>query len=80
MDEQPRRHRYLVALVWFPLALVIGVPVVILLGLSFYVRAAATALAALFRFVTGRKAPPEAPTQAPHLFELGVPSEKQQPG
>src|SRR5437588_10990642 len=47
MDEQPRHYQHLLALLWLPAALVLVVPVVILLGMSLYVRATVTALASL---------------------------------
>jgi hypothetical protein len=78
MDEQPRRYRHLLALLWFPLALLLVIPAVLLLGLSLYVRAVAIALANLIRYVFGVKTPP-AGTQSPHppfLFEIGVLSKK----
>ena len=69
MDEKPQRFRRLLALVWLPLALLIVVPVVVLLGLSYYVRAIVLGVFGLVRLLFGYKdpIPPAAPMQPPHF-------------
>ena len=80
MDENSRHYRNWLALLWLPLALLIMVPVVILLGLSFYVRAAVTSLAMLIRYLLGYKTsiPSGGPMQPPHVFEVPVPAKKKE--
>jgi hypothetical protein len=74
MDEKPRLWRYLlIVLSLFP-ALLLLVAAVVLLGLSYYVRAAVVALAGLFRILLGRKQSVPAATQPPHLFPAEVPT------
>jgi hypothetical protein len=74
MEEQRRPYRTLLALVGLPLALVIVVPVVVLLGLSFYLRVAFLALVYCVRYLLGHKAAPADVTsvQPPHCLELPV--------
>jgi hypothetical protein len=72
--------RALLAAASLTLALVIAIPVIIVVGLSYYVRAAAMALVDLIRRLLGHKPPPEtAPVRSPHLFEAGTPAEKREP-
>ena len=73
MDEKPR--------LWLsadrgvdPPALLLLIATVILLGLSYYIRAAVMALAGLFRFLLGRKPSPPVSTQPPHVFTAVVPA------
>jgi hypothetical protein len=76
MDEQPRQ--YLLALVWLPVAILMVVPIVILLGVSVYLRAAAIGLFGLARLLLGRK--PAIPnawvTQPPHFLKTTAPVPK----
>jgi hypothetical protein len=80
MDEQPRRYRNLLALLWLPLALAIVVPAVVLLGLSFYVRTAAMALAGLIKYLFGYKSRSQGgqTLQPPHKIDAGVPAKEKQ--
>jgi hypothetical protein len=80
VDEQPRRYRNMLALLWLPLALVILVPAVILLGLSYYVRAVVVVLGGLVRWLLGyrRPPPPAASVQPPHLIETVIAAKKLQ--
>jgi len=70
MDERPRRLSNLLALLWLPLALAILAPVLVVLALSFYLRAAASGLASLARYLSGRPAPPMPATQRPHFIDV----------
>ena len=73
MDRQRPRYRILLALLWLPLAFAILIPAIILLGLSFYIRAVMAGLAALGRSLLRVKRPsPSAATQAPHLIEIAT--------
>jgi hypothetical protein len=74
MAGQRPRYWDLLAFVWLALALLLIVPLVILLGLSYYLRAAALAVASLFRSLLGHKPSLSSPvpTQGPHRFEVGV--------
>jgi hypothetical protein len=79
MDERPKNIWRWFALAWLPLALILLVPVVIVLGVSFYVRAAAVGIYGLIRSLLGFKpALPVAATQPPHLFEIPAAEKKLQ--
>jgi hypothetical protein len=65
-------YRKLLALVSLPLAVAIVIPVIVVLGLSYYVRAAVIGLIGIVRHFLGYKPPAEtAPVQPPHVFEAG---------
>ena len=72
MDEQPRRSRFLPALLWLPLALILVVPAVVLLAIAFYVRAAVSGVASLVRYLWGFKPVTGTSTQRPHLLKISV--------
>jgi hypothetical protein len=71
--------RGLLAAASLALALVIAIPVIIVVGLSYYVRAGAIVLFGLIRRLLGHKLPPQTvPVRPPHLFEAGTPAEKRE--
>ena len=78
MEERPKRYRYLLALLWLPLALVLVVPAVVLLAVAFYVRAAVAAVASLVRYFLTFKPTSAAATQRPHLLKISVAAKKSQ--
>ena len=78
MEERPKRYRYLLALLWLPLALVLVVPAVVLLAVAFYARAALTAVVSLVRYLLTFKPPSAAATQRPHLLRVNVAAKKGQ--
>jgi len=80
MDGQSPRYRHWLSLVVLPLALVIMVPVVVVLGLSFYVRAAVIGLVTLIRYLLDKEMPaaPGDATQPPHLFDVPIATQKNQ--
>jgi hypothetical protein len=80
MDERSRRFWRWFNLVWLPLALLIMVPVVILLGVSYYVRAVVVGTYGLICYLLRVRPslPPNTPTQPPHVFDISYPVKKNQ--
>jgi hypothetical protein len=80
MDERTRSFWRWLNLVWLPLALLIMVPVVILLGVSYYLRAVVVGSYGLICYLLGVRPalPPNASTQPPHLFDIPSPAKKNQ--
>lgn len=77
MDERGRTWSSLLAIVWLPLAVVLFLPAILLLGLTYYVRALAVAVAGLIASLLGLKSKPAVVSiQPPHFFESKVDAKK----